>query len=90
MRHAHHSIDYVEIYVDDVAAAKRFYGEVIGWKFNDDGDAYAGIQAPDGDGEVGGITVGDRRGGSPLVHHPGLLRMQGRCRARRRLGPCTP
>ena len=67
MRHAHHSIDYVEIYVDDVSAAKRFYGEVFGWKFNDYGDAYAGIQAPDGDGEVGGITVGDRRGGSPLV-----------------------
>jgi predicted enzyme related to lactoylglutathione lyase len=68
MRHAHHSIDYVEIYVDDVSAAKRFYGGVFGWKFNDYGDTYAGIQAPGGDGEVGGITVGDTRGGgSPLV-----------------------
>ncbi len=67
MRHAHHSIDYVEIYVDDVSAAKRFYSEVFGWQFNDYGETYAGIQAPGGDGEVGGITVGDARGGSPLV-----------------------
>ena len=67
MRHAHHTIDYVELYVDDVAAAKQFYGTAFGWRFNDYGDAYAGIQAPDGDGELGGITVGDTRGGSPLV-----------------------
>jgi uncharacterized protein len=67
MRHQHHSIDYVEIYVDDIAAAKEFYGGALGWRFNDYGDAYAGIQAPDGDGEVGGITTGDQRGGSPLV-----------------------
>ena len=67
MKHRHHSIDYVEIYVDDIAAAKEFYGGAFGWRFNDYGDAYAGIQAADGDGEVGGITTGDRRGGSPLV-----------------------
>ncbi|HCB05724.1 MAG TPA: glyoxalase, partial [Nocardioides bacterium] len=28
---------------------------------------YSGIQSPDGDGEVGGLTVGEARGGSPLV-----------------------
>jgi predicted enzyme related to lactoylglutathione lyase len=67
MRHTHHSIDYVEIYVDDVSVAKEFYGSVFDWQFNDYGGTYAGIQAPDGDGEVGGITVGDTRGGSPLV-----------------------
>jgi predicted enzyme related to lactoylglutathione lyase len=67
MEHRHHSIDYVEIYVDDIRAAKEFYGGAFGWRFNDYGDAYAGIQAPDGGGEVGGITTGDQRGGSPLV-----------------------
>ena len=67
MGHTHHSIDYVEVQVDDVAAAKEFYGAAFGWRFNDYGDAYAGIRAPDGDGEVGGLTVGDARGGSPLV-----------------------
>jgi predicted enzyme related to lactoylglutathione lyase len=67
MRHTHHSLDYVEIYVDDVPAAKAFYGDAFGWQFADYGDSYAGIQAPDGDGEVGGITLGDERGRSPLV-----------------------
>ena len=67
MRHQHHTIDYVEFYVDDVSAAKAFYGKVFDWRFNDYGGAYAGIQGPEGDGEVGGITVGDLRGGSPLV-----------------------
>ncbi len=67
MRHQHHSIDYVEIYVDDLASAKAFYREAFGWQFNDYGDAYSGIQAPDGDGELGGITVGDTRARSPLV-----------------------
>ena len=67
MRHTHHSIDYIEIYVDDVAAAKAFFREAFGWQFNDYGDDYAGIKAPDGDGEVGGITVGAERGASPLV-----------------------
>ena len=67
MRHQHHSIDYVEIYVDDIPAAKAFYRDAFGWQFNDYGDAYAGIQAPDGDGEVGGITVGEARARSPLV-----------------------
>jgi predicted enzyme related to lactoylglutathione lyase len=67
MRHQHHSIDYVEIYVDDVAAAKQFYGGVFGWRFNDYGDGYAAIQSPDGDGEIGGITTGEQRGGAPLV-----------------------
>ena len=47
MRHTHHSIDYVEIYVDDVASAKTFYGTAFGWRFADYGDSYAGIQAPD-------------------------------------------
>lgn len=67
MNHTHHSIDYVEIYVDDVPAAKEFFRGAFGWEFNDYGDAYAGIRAPDGDGEVGGLTVGDTRGRSPLV-----------------------
>jgi predicted enzyme related to lactoylglutathione lyase len=67
MRHQHHTIDYIEIYVDDVATAKAFYREAFGWQFNDYGDTYSGIQAPDGDGELGGITVGDTRGQSPLV-----------------------
>jgi predicted enzyme related to lactoylglutathione lyase len=60
----HHAIDYIEISVADVEAAKSFYGSAFGWNFNDYGAEYAGIQ---GDGkEAGGL----RRAGDaakPLV-----------------------
>jgi uncharacterized protein len=64
--HTHHAIDYIELAVSDVAAAKRFYQAAFGWAFNDYGPDYAGIQ---GNGrEVGGLrkdaTV---RTGGPLV-----------------------
>ena len=49
----HHTIDYVELAVKDVDAAKAFYGSAFGWAFNDYGPEYAGIQ---GDGnEAGGL-----------------------------------
>ena len=73
MAHTHHGIDYVELPVTDVAAAKEFYGSAFGWQFTDYGPDYAGIKAPDGDGEVGGLNpIADessaRAGtGGPLV-----------------------
>ena len=33
-------IDYVELSVTDIAAAKQFYGVVFGWKFEDYGPDY--------------------------------------------------
>lgn len=64
--HRHHAIDYIELNVEDLAAAKRFYGDAFGWKFNEYGPAYAGIQ---GEGrEVGGLAQGPGAGpGGPLV-----------------------
>ena len=64
--HSHHTIDYVEIAVRDLAEAKRFYGEAFGWGFNDYGPDYAGIQ---GEGrEAGGLYPSDEvRAGGPLV-----------------------
>lgn len=67
MSHSHHSIDYIEISVRDVAAAKEFYGGAFGWSFTDYGPEYAGIVAPGGDGEAGGLAQGDTQGGHPLV-----------------------
>ncbi|MBX6331944.1 MAG: VOC family protein [Gemmatimonadaceae bacterium] len=61
----HLRIDYIEIPVTDVGAAKRFYGAVFGWQFEDYGPAYASFH----DGRLaGGFTQTDavRRGG-PLV-----------------------
>ena len=53
MTNLHHAIDYVELGVGDLAATKAFYERAFGWRFHDYGPEYAGIAAPDGDGEVG-------------------------------------
>jgi len=64
----HHSIDYIEIGVEDVAAAKTFYASAFDWQFNDYGPGYAGIRRPDGAGEQGGLSgEGPRPRGGPLV-----------------------
>ncbi|MFW0787547.1 VOC family protein [Gordonia sp. CPCC 206044] len=56
--HTHHTIDYIELGVTDLAAARTFYEQAFGWRFNDYGPDYAGIAAPDGDGEIGGLNPG--------------------------------
>ena len=58
-------IDYVELPATDVAAAKRFYVDVFGWKFTDYGPDYTSFE----DGRLAG---GFRRAeavarGGPLV-----------------------
>lgn len=64
--HTHHAIDYIEITVPDLAAAKAFYGSAFGWSFNDYGPTYAGIQGEAR--EQGGLCQGDaQRGRGPLV-----------------------
>lgn len=62
--HVHHAIDYVEITVGDLERAKTFYAAAFGWSFNDYGPDYAGIRWSDGEGEVGGLAVGEGAGGS--------------------------
>ena len=61
----HHTIDYVEFTVEDVAEAKTFYTAAFGWSFNDYGPDYVGIVGRGG--EVGGLTKGEARPGGPLV-----------------------
>lgn len=63
--HRHHSIDYVELTVRDIAAAKAFYAAAFGWAFNDYGPDYAGIQGETK--EAGGLRRGDPRAGGPLL-----------------------
>lgn len=67
MAPTHHSINYVELTVTDLAVAKAFYSEAFGWGFNDYGPAYAGIRGDDG--EVGGLLVSSegRPAGGPFV-----------------------
>lgn len=63
--HRDRRIDYIEIPVADVPAAKRFYTAAFEWAFTDYGPDYASFE----DGRIGGgVTKVDRvaRGG-PLV-----------------------
>ena len=62
----HHTIDYIEFTVRDLAAAKRFYASAFGWQFNEYGPEYAGIKG--GSGEVGGLhQAAESRTTGPLV-----------------------
>jgi predicted enzyme related to lactoylglutathione lyase len=58
-------VDYVELSVTDVAAAKRFYGQVFGWRFEDYGPDYASFA----DGRLtGGLSMAAAvRAGGPLI-----------------------
>lgn len=64
----HHTISYIELAADDLAASKAFYEAAFGWTFNDYGPTYAGIRATSGDGEVGGLNTSQDGGpGGALV-----------------------
>ena len=65
MTNRHHRIDYIEFTVRDVAEGKAFFAAAFGWTFNDYGPSYAGIRGAER--EMGGLTVGDRPAGGPLV-----------------------
>lgn len=43
-------IDYIELPSTDIAATKRFYGEVFGWRFTDYGPEYTSFE----DGRITG------------------------------------
>lgn len=58
MTDAHHTINYIEFGVADLAAAKQFWAAAFGWEFNDYGDAYAGIKLPGSQTEFGGLNPG--------------------------------
>lgn len=71
--HTHHAIDYVELAVPDIAAAKRFYAAAFAWSFTDYGPAYAGFADGPPDGgrrEIGGLRQeppAARGSSAPLV-----------------------
>jgi len=58
-------IDYIEFPVLDIQAAKRFYGTVFGWTFQDWGDEYASFK----DGRLSGgfAKAAAVQPGGPLV-----------------------
>lgn len=59
-------IDYIELPATDIAATKRFYADVFGWKFTDYGPDYTSFE----DGRLaGGFTKDGKvaRGGALVV-----------------------
>lgn len=67
----HHALDYIELGVTDLGAAKAFYGDAFGWTFTDygPGPAYVGIRGSRStSAEVGGFRQDEHvRPGGPLV-----------------------
>lgn len=66
----HHALNYVELTVTDLPAAKDFYQSAFGWKFVDYGEQYAGILMPGEETvESGGLLLADtpRPAGGPFV-----------------------
>lgn len=65
MSHTHHTIDYLELSVGDLQAAKSFYTSAFGWALTDYGPSYAGIA---GEGkEQGGLAQSDGAITAPLA-----------------------
>ena len=58
-------IDYVEFQVTDIQAAKRFYGDLFGWTFEDYGDSYTGFNHGSGTGGFAKTEAVSR--GGPLI-----------------------
>lgn len=65
---AHHSINYIEMPVTDIATTKQFFAQVFGWEFVDYGPEYSSFTNA---GIAGGFFVSeqsfDLAKGSPLL-----------------------
>ena len=69
MPHRDRTINYLEISVGDLAAAKAFYGEAFGWTFTDYGPAYASFSSAEAgiDGGFEQVDSPPSPGGRVLV-----------------------
>jgi hypothetical protein len=57
-------ITYIEFTTTDIESARKFYGTVFGWTFQDWGPEYIGFA---GAGIDGGFAKGEAKSGGPLV-----------------------
>ena len=76
---------------------QAFYEQAFGWEFNDYGPDYAGIRAPDGEGEVGGLGAGPTAGpgrrrwcsSTPTTSTPAVAAVEAAGGSRHRGGPTS-
>lgn len=66
-QHPHNSISYIELPLTDVAATKRFYGDVFGWEFQDWGPNYISFSGAAVAGGFNGETHPSTEGKGVLV-----------------------
>src|SRR5437879_12443396 len=78
---AANKIDYIEFQAADIAATKKFFEQLFGWKFTDYGPDYTSFE----DGRIaGGFSKSDKRstvgaGGVLIVfYHPDLEKVRQR------------
>jgi predicted enzyme related to lactoylglutathione lyase len=71
-------IDYIEFPVKDVAEAKRFYGGLFGWKFQDWGPEYVSFSDGRLEGGFRGGQQGRPGGTLAILYTAGLEAMQAR------------
>ena len=78
---ADNQIDYIEFQASDLAATKKFFEQLFGWKFTDYGPDYTSFE----DGRIaGGFARSEKRstiaGGGVLVvcYHPRLEQIRDR------------
>jgi predicted enzyme related to lactoylglutathione lyase len=63
----HHHLDFVELPVTDVAAAKAFYAKAFGWSFVDYGPDYADLQGAGLSGGLKKVDARPPRGGALVI-----------------------
>jgi uncharacterized protein len=63
----HHHIDFIELPVTDIEAAKAFYARAFGWSFVDYGPEYADIQGAGVSGGLKAVTTAPTRGGALVI-----------------------
>lgn len=67
MAERHHKVDFFEIAVTDMDAAKAFYTKAFGWKYKDYGAEYADIEGAGVSGGLALATTAAVRGGALII-----------------------
>lgn len=67
MNERHHRVDFFELPVVDLEAAKAFYGKAFGWTFVDYGPEYADVKGAGLSGGLHKVDAAPPRGGALVI-----------------------
>ena len=77
---AKNGIAYLELPAEDVAASKKFYGELFGWGFQDWGPDYAAFERAGLDGGFNGEPATRTKGPLAMIETDSIEAMEQRVR----------